>query len=622
MKTPRIMGLTCFKSWKYDCAAGKGGNRDVLVSPGSYFFLSNSCGQGEEWLKTLNKGVWIPFTGVFGQRLEETVVYEQRYGERVVPLVVEQCVAFIRQRGLREVGLFRQPGQATLVKELQEAFDSGEKPSFDSSTDVHTVASLLKLYLRELPEPVVPFSRYQDSLFCGKMIQADRKQGLEELRRLLQELPVVNFNLLQYICQFLYEVQSFSDCNKMSTQNLATVFGPNILRPKAEDPESIMEGTAAVQQLTAELISEHAVLFVRDGDAESRATSGSGGFRSHGRIGEGVAAPAARLHRSYLEPSEKALPVHQLGSRPPLSPVTKELSQSPSGSTVPASQYPPPGPSDPARDDTRPTFSDSSKTGATPPTAAAPPASSEVPTPTSVSDGCGPRAAPVRMQDGGRGGLRDRHRSAGAYDSTLSVYDNIDAGFAARASSAPPLDATENGPTSSSSSPWSSCEILLQDEGTAKGPGPSPSPSLRAEPEEPRVNSAASSALTETILSSGSSDVFLPPLSPTPSSAMQFLLAGLQQQMARQKAEYEARIKSLEQRNQALQDEVAGLQGSLDQQRQRLSVAEMKKRNAERGRDDADRRNAALQHEMEQFFDTFGELDFEAKKTERILKSF
>lgn len=39
------------------------GNRDVLVSPGSYFFLSNSCGQGEEWLKSLNRGVWIPFTG-------------------------------------------------------------------------------------------------------------------------------------------------------------------------------------------------------------------------------------------------------------------------------------------------------------------------------------------------------------------------------------------------------------------------------------------------------------------------------------------------------------------------------------------------------------------------------
>lgn len=43
----------------YVCA----GNRDVLASPGSYFFLSNSAGQGDEWLKSLNKGVWIPFTG-------------------------------------------------------------------------------------------------------------------------------------------------------------------------------------------------------------------------------------------------------------------------------------------------------------------------------------------------------------------------------------------------------------------------------------------------------------------------------------------------------------------------------------------------------------------------------
>lgn len=69
--------------------------------------------------------------GVFGQRLEETVLYERRYGVRLVPLVVEQCVTFIRQRGLHEVGLFRQPGQASLVKELQEAFDAGERPSFD-----------------------------------------------------------------------------------------------------------------------------------------------------------------------------------------------------------------------------------------------------------------------------------------------------------------------------------------------------------------------------------------------------------------------------------------------------------------------------------------------------------
>ncbi|XP_057676619.1 rho GTPase-activating protein 24 [Corythoichthys intestinalis] len=256
------MGLSCFKSWKHD-RAGLKGNRDVLASPGSYFFLSNSAGQGDEWLKSLNKGVWIPFTGVFGQRLEETVLYERRYGISSVPLVVEQCVAFIRERGLQEVGLFRQPGRASLVKELQEAFDAGERPSFDSNTDVHTVASLLKLYLRQLPEPLVPFSHYEDFLLSGQMLLSDRMQGLEELSNLLQELPVANFNLLKFICQFLNEVQSHSKGNKMSCNNLATVFGPNILRAKTEDPQSIMGGAGLVQALMLEMIREHQSLFSR-----------------------------------------------------------------------------------------------------------------------------------------------------------------------------------------------------------------------------------------------------------------------------------------------------------------------------------------------------------------------
>lgn len=45
-----------------------------------------------------------------------------------------------------------------------------------SSTDVHTVASLLKLYLRQLPEPLIPYNRYQDFLLCGQHLKSDRVQ--------------------------------------------------------------------------------------------------------------------------------------------------------------------------------------------------------------------------------------------------------------------------------------------------------------------------------------------------------------------------------------------------------------------------------------------------------------
>lgn len=52
--------------------------------------------------------------------------------------------------------------------------------------------------------------------------------------------------LVPYNSRFLDEVQSHSNENKMSVQNLATVFGPNILRPRVEDPVTMMEGKWSV----------------------------------------------------------------------------------------------------------------------------------------------------------------------------------------------------------------------------------------------------------------------------------------------------------------------------------------------------------------------------------------
>lgn len=73
---------------------------------------------------------------------------------------------------------------------------------------------------------------------------------------------------------------------------------------------------------------------------------------------------------------------------------------------------------------------------------------------------------------------------------------------------------------------------------------------------------------------------------------------------------------SLEQRNKELQSEMKDLHSKLGQQRKWYRLVEIKMRNAERARDDAERRNATLQREMEQFFDTFGELTNELKGPE------
>ncbi|XP_076606041.1 rho GTPase-activating protein 22-like [Chaetodon auriga] len=713
------MGLSCFKSWKHD-STGHKGNRDVLASPGSYFFLSNSAGQGDEWLKSLNKGVWIPFTGVFGQRLEETVLYERRYGVRLVPLVVEQCVTFIRERGLHEVGLFRQSGQASLVKELQEAFDAGERPSFDSSTDVHTVASLLKLYLRQLPEPLVPYSRYQEFLLCAQKLSSDRALGLGELRNLLCELPVTNFNLLRFICQFLNEVQSYSSSNKMSSQNLATVFGPNILRAKAEDPQSIMGGAALVQVLMLELIREHESLFVKV--PPSISARPPGGSR---------ASPSA-LRQPHLHPSpclrQLSLPLIAERSREPGQPAadaqkTSCLYAAVAKSDLSSGQkrllghrytsshpencfYPLPSTSQPVQHHSGETNINyhQNHTGHRPSPGDIQASTTSLQLQDSLPDSSNPRAMLMGWANAWTGpgaagadfwtsGTAEEEvavpeiasggSSEAQEDSTPSAYDNLnrvsqhqrmeDVTGGHLESNDPgghigtceeEAEIEEAGQTRDSSSSWSSCEVLPLDESgdVVGGVSPDVSPkrpkrslSCQVAKEETGQNDerednnndnddddddqddyedghddddddddddihhpnspASGSLLSDSFLSTGSSEVFLPSgppdlQGPEPQSQpgdAHSLLVELRQQMAQQKAEYQTRILRLERCNDVLRRQVAVLRVSLEQQRRSQSVAEVKIRNMERAKADADLRNSTLQREMDLFFQMYGE---------------
>ncbi|KAF1421416.1 Rho GTPase-activating protein 25, partial [Spheniscus magellanicus] len=242
--------------------------------------MANSQSEMEEWIKSIRRvlgsasGGNVPlakFLGssnlsvlslaVFGQRLAETMAYEQKFGQHQVPILVQKCAEFIREHGMSEEGIFRLPGQDNLVKQLRDAFDAGERPSFDRDTDVHTVASLFKLYLRELPEPVVPWMQYEDFLLCGQALDTDERKGHQELLKQLSFLPRDNYNLLSYICRFLHEIQLNSSVNKMSVDNLATVIGVNLIRPKIEDPAIIMRGTPQIQKVMTVMISDHADLF-------------------------------------------------------------------------------------------------------------------------------------------------------------------------------------------------------------------------------------------------------------------------------------------------------------------------------------------------------------------------
>ncbi|XP_040011687.1 rho GTPase-activating protein 25 [Xiphias gladius] len=226
-----------------------------------YVFMANSQSDMEEWVRTLRRVIGVPTSGVFGKSLMDTITYEQRFGPHMVPILVQTCVEYIKENGLNEEGIFRLPGQDNAVKQFRDAFDAGERPSFPSDTDVHTVASLLKLYLRELPEPVVPWTQYQDFLDCTNLLDCSSMKGWEKLEKQIALLPRINYNLLSYVCRFLFEVQQHSSVNKMNVENLATVMGINLLKPQIEDPITVMKATPQIQKLMTVMIRQHETLF-------------------------------------------------------------------------------------------------------------------------------------------------------------------------------------------------------------------------------------------------------------------------------------------------------------------------------------------------------------------------
>ncbi|XP_061848521.1 rho GTPase-activating protein 24 isoform X3 [Colius striatus] len=606
--------------------------------------------------------------GIFGQKLEDTVRFEKRYGNRLAPMLVEQCVDFIRQRGLKEEGLFRLPGQANLVKELQDAFDCGEKPSFDSNTDVHTVASLLKLYLRELPEPVIPYAKYEDFLSCAKMLSKEEEMGLKELVKQVKSLPAVNYNLLKYICRFLDEVQSYSGINKMSVQNLATVFGPNILRPKVEDPLTIMEGTVVVQQLMSVMISKHKEFFSKDADPQIRPE-----VCNNNEMPKKV-IPGQPQNKENDTTKERA--VRSCSWEKPESPQWGSMDNE-SPTALPGSKTNSPRNSVQKLDVTRsppltvkknPAFNKGSgivTNGSFSSSVESPEKSQTLPNCTLQTRRTLSLKGPVTkmgthsVQNGGvRMGvsstdghtntlnsrtagwvpnsyvtLRDSKQKESMSESgqhnRLSTYDNVHQQFTV-------VNSDDKQSVDSATWSTSSCEISLPEHSCRSSTTTCPEQDFYAgniedsvldgQPHEDLSNSgdyenkgdrrSVGDHSSRATSSSDNSETFVAN-SANNHSALHSLVSSLKQEMAKQKLEYETRIKSLEHRNLTLEMEMMALHEELDQERKKFTMVEIKMRNAERAKEDAEKRNDMLQKEMEQFFSTFGELTMESHGPER-----
>ncbi|KAJ6575529.1 hypothetical protein B0H10DRAFT_1963810 [Mycena sp. CBHHK59/15] len=161
---------------------------------------------------------------IFGISLLDYAVANALH-EGEAPKIVRICIKEIDQRGLESEGIYRVSGRHAIVQSLQHEIEKDEaKFGFKPKDDIYAVASLLKLYLRELPEPVFKYA-LQDRIQHTEDRADHQSNNFMLLRSKIRRLPPVHQATLRAILEHLARVVAFSEKNKMDAKNLAIVFG-------------------------------------------------------------------------------------------------------------------------------------------------------------------------------------------------------------------------------------------------------------------------------------------------------------------------------------------------------------------------------------------------------------
>ncbi|GHJ85148.1 hypothetical protein NliqN6_1550 [Naganishia liquefaciens] len=240
-------------------------------------------GEGEEGLKRESSRTRAESTSagpgnnvVFGERLEMSLIYAavpittarhdaaggaegESYVWGYVPVVVAKCGSHLKETATGVEGTFRVSGSAKRMKDLQAIFDSPPKYGKDldwSQTQytTHDVATILRRYLTQMPEPIIPHELYYEfrNVMTDNSMTEDEK--IAAYKDLILRMPKPNQYLLLYVLDMLSVFARRSDVNLMTAGNLATIFQPGIIAHP--DHEMLPSEHAASQKVLEFLINK------------------------------------------------------------------------------------------------------------------------------------------------------------------------------------------------------------------------------------------------------------------------------------------------------------------------------------------------------------------------------
>uniref|UniRef100_H3BHS1 Rho GTPase activating protein 9 n=1 Tax=Latimeria chalumnae TaxID=7897 RepID=H3BHS1_LATCH len=185
---------------------------------------------------------------VFGCRLDALCEREKT----TIPKFVRMCIEAVENRGLDADGMYRVNGNLATIQKLRFIVDHERAVTTDGRylfpeelcqeekldlnnpqwEDIHVITGALKMFFRELPEPLIPYDFFEQFVEAVKIPDYSKKQAC--MKHLVQSLPRPNHDTMSYIFRHLKKVMEHSEQNRMTTQNIGIVFGPTLMRPEKD----------------------------------------------------------------------------------------------------------------------------------------------------------------------------------------------------------------------------------------------------------------------------------------------------------------------------------------------------------------------------------------------------
>lgn len=189
------------------------------------------------------------YTGYFEESLKDIMESDRmKDPDCKVPLIFSFLTnALFNLRATEAEGIFRIPGDAEAIGSAKLILDRGQFNEVEFR-DPSVPASLLKMWFRELEEPLIPYEYYEACLA--------QSNNWDQLSKVLQELPEDNKNLINELVRFLrkFLTPESIDKTKMTIESISVILAPSFLRCPSNDPLVIIKNSKCQQSFVKELL--------------------------------------------------------------------------------------------------------------------------------------------------------------------------------------------------------------------------------------------------------------------------------------------------------------------------------------------------------------------------------